>query len=171
MLDLGRGRTKIGQFWAYARDDRPWSGPEPPGVAFVYSGDRAASSPTLHLAGYRGVLQVDGYGAYKTLARTSGIELAFCWSHARRLFYEELDRKAPEKTPIAAEVLALVQQLYAVEAEVRGCTADERRDVRRERSAPILEALRPWLLARLELLSQKSALAAAIRYMRDPGTG
>ncbi len=41
----------------------PGAAPEPPGVAFVYSGDRATSSPALHLAGYRGVLQVDGNGA------------------------------------------------------------------------------------------------------------
>src|SRR5665213_3298425 len=57
VLDPGRGRTKTGQLWAYARDDRPWGGPEPPGVAFVYAGDRATSSTALHLAGYCGVLQ------------------------------------------------------------------------------------------------------------------
>ena len=76
MLDPGRGRTLIGQLWAYARDDRPWGGPEPPGVAFVYSGDRATSSPALHLAGYRGVLQVDGYGVYKALAKDDAVDLA-----------------------------------------------------------------------------------------------
>jgi di/tricarboxylate transporter len=35
VLDPGRGRTKTGQLWAYARDDRPWSGPDPPGVVYV----------------------------------------------------------------------------------------------------------------------------------------
>ena len=69
---------------AYARDDRPWGGPEPPGVAFVYSGNRATSSPALHLAGFRGVLQVDGYGVYKALAKDGAVDLAFCWAHARR---------------------------------------------------------------------------------------
>ena len=29
VLDPGRGRTKTGQLWAYARDDRPWGGAEP----------------------------------------------------------------------------------------------------------------------------------------------
>src|SRR5580692_5625757 len=33
VLDPGRGRTKLGQLWAYARDDRPWRGTDPPGVA------------------------------------------------------------------------------------------------------------------------------------------
>ena len=36
VLDPGRGRTKPGQFWAYARDDRPWGSTDPPGVVYVY---------------------------------------------------------------------------------------------------------------------------------------
>ena len=40
MLDPGRGWTKPGQLWAYARDDRPWGGTDPPGVAYVYAPDR-----------------------------------------------------------------------------------------------------------------------------------
>ena len=48
VLDPGRGRTKIGQFWAYARDDGPWSGPEPPGVAYVYAPDRKHQRPADH---------------------------------------------------------------------------------------------------------------------------
>src|SRR5436190_7755041 len=31
VLDPGRGRTKTGQLWAYAADDRPWGGADPPG--------------------------------------------------------------------------------------------------------------------------------------------
>ena len=37
VLDPGRGRTKLGQLWAYARDDRPWGGgTDPPGVVYLY---------------------------------------------------------------------------------------------------------------------------------------
>lgn len=150
--------------WAYARDDRPWGGDAPPGVAFVYAGDRAASSPAQHLAGYRGVLQTDGYSAYKALAKGGSVELAFCWTHTRRYFHKLLDEKNPAKTPIAAEAIARIQQLYAVEDEIRGQCADQRRAVRQAKSAPILADLKAWLSARLELISQKSDLAKAIRY-------
>ena len=34
VLDPGRGRTKRGQFWSHAVDDRPWGGPAPPAVAY-----------------------------------------------------------------------------------------------------------------------------------------
>jgi transposase len=88
VLDPGRGRTKIGQLWAYARDDRPWGGTDPPGVAYVYAPDRKAKQPIAHLAGFVGILQVDGYGGYRALAERNNVQLAFCWSHVRRPFYE-----------------------------------------------------------------------------------
>ena len=50
-------------------------------MAYVYAPDRKAVHPIAHLAGFRGVLQVDGYGAYKVLAGRGEVQLAFCWSH------------------------------------------------------------------------------------------
>jgi transposase len=50
VLDPGRGRTKTGQLWAYAADDRPWGGSDPPGVAYVYAPDRKAERPIANLA-------------------------------------------------------------------------------------------------------------------------
>ena len=41
---------------------------------------------------------------------------------------------------------------------------DERRAVRQERSRPLLEAIKVWLDETLQTLSQKSAMAKAIRY-------
>ena len=69
VLDPGRGRTKTGQLWAYARDDRPWGGTDPPGVAYVYAPDRKAERPIAHLAGFKGILQVDGYAGYRVARR------------------------------------------------------------------------------------------------------
>jgi hypothetical protein len=86
VLDPGRGRTKTGQLWAYARDDRPWGGSDPPGVTYVYAPDRKAERPGAHLTGFKGVLQVDGYAGYRLLAERGDVELAFCWSHVRRRF-------------------------------------------------------------------------------------
>jgi len=42
--------------------------------------------------------------------------------------------------------------------------ADERRSVRQQKSRQIVDALQPWLRAKLGLISQKSKLAEAIRY-------
>ncbi|MGA8616656.1 MAG: IS66 family transposase [Xanthobacteraceae bacterium] len=161
VLDPGRGRTKLGQLWAYARDDRPWGGTDPPGVAYVYAPDRKAERPITHLAGFKGTLQVDGYGGYRALAERGDVQLAFCWSHVRRRFYE---LAAAGPAPIASEALKRIAGLYAIEKEIRGRSADERLVVRQERSRPIIEDLEPWLRAKLALISQKTKLAEAIRY-------
>jgi transposase len=161
VLDAGRGRTKTGQLWAYARDDRPWGGTDPPGVAYVYAPDRRAERPIAHLAGFRGVLQVDGYGGYKVLAERGEVRLAFCWSHVRRRFYELAQAGA---APIASEALARIAALYKIESEIRGRSAEERRTVRQARSRILLEAFEPWLREKLAIVSQKSKLADAIRY-------
>jgi transposase len=161
VLDPGRGRTKTGQLWAYARDDRPWGGADPPGVAYVYAPDRTAERPIAHLVGFRGVLQVDGYEGYKALAKRGAVRLAFCWSHVRRQFY---DLAAGGAAPIATEALARIAALYRIESEIRGRSAEERRSARQARSRPLVEALEPWLREKLALISRKSTLAEAIRY-------
>jgi transposase len=161
VLDPGRGRTKTGQLWAYARDDRPWGGADPPGVAYVYAPDRKAERPIAHLAGFKGILQVDGYAGYRALAERGNVQLALCWAHVRRRFYE---LAAAGPAPIASEALERIARLYAVESNIRGRSADERRSVRQEKSRPIIDDLEPWLRAKLDLISQKTKLAEAIRY-------
>ena len=60
VLDPGRGKVKKGYFWALARDDRPWSGDAPPGVAFTYAPGRSGKHASDILQGFNGILQVDG---------------------------------------------------------------------------------------------------------------
>jgi hypothetical protein len=160
VLDPGRGRTKTGQLWAYARDDRPWGGSDPPLVAYVYAADRKAERPEAHLGAFAGILQVDGYGGYAALARRrQQIVLAFCWAHVRRKFFE----LAPT-SPVATEVLRRIALLYIVEDDVRGTPPEQRRVARAERSRVVVDDLRVYLEARLRQVSTKSKLAEAIRY-------
>jgi transposase len=161
VLDPGRGRTKTGQLWAYARDDRAWGSPEPPAVAYAYAPDRKAERPAAHLERFRGVLQVDGYAGYRALADRGQVTLAFCWAHVRRHFYEIAQGG---NAPIASEALVRIASLYAIEAEIRGQAAEARRAARHTRSRSIVAALRTWLEAQLAVVSGKSKLADAIRY-------
>ena len=164
VLDPGRGRTKTGRLWCYAVDDRPWRGPTHPAAAYVYSEDRKGVRPARHLAEFRGLLQVDGYAGFKRLAggrADDSVHLAFCWAHMRRPFYEFYDST---KSPLAADVLARIRELYAIEAEIRGHPADHRRQVRQERSRPIVDALHDWLQDHVGRVSAVSDLAKAMRY-------
>src|SRR3954468_4900077 len=164
VLDPGRGRTKTGRLWGYAVDDRPWNGETPPAVVYLYAEDRRGERPAAHLAGFRGTLQVDGYGGFKSLLenRPAGeIRLAFCWAHCRRRFY---DIHQATGSPLAEEALRRIAELYAIEAEIRGRSAEARRAARQERSKPIVDGLHAWLGAQLGRVSGKSGLAEAIRY-------
>lgn len=170
VLDPGRGRTKTGQLQAegYARDDRPWGGADPPAVVYVYAGDRKAERPITHLAGFSGVLQVDGYSGYRALADCHDVKLAFCWAHVRREF---VDFAAKGTSPIATEVLKRIAALYRIEGEIAGQSAEARRLAREERSRPLLVALERYLREKLAIISQKSTLADAIRYATSRWTG
>jgi transposase len=165
VLDPGRGRTKTGYLWAIARDDRPWGGTDPPAVAYHYAPGRGAEHAVRHLAGFSGILQVDGYAAYEALtngARTGGpVTLAFCWSHFRRKFYEIA--KAGD-APIATEALQRIGALYDIEVGIRGRSADDRRRERLSRTKLLIDALKPWLELQLGRVSGRSAVAEAMRY-------
>ena len=117
------------------------------------------------LESFSGVLQVDGYAAYKKLAATKRegklIVLAFCLAHARRKFFEF--HKATN-SPIAFEALRQVAAIYAVEKRICGMSAAERLAVRQAESRPLMEAFKTWAEGRLAEVSAKSPLAGAIRY-------
>jgi transposase len=164
VLDPGRGRTKTGRLWSYARDDRPWQGPLPPAVAYVYSENRQGTHPKSHLAEFTGVLQVDGYTGFNRLSgeRPAGaVELAFCWAHVRRKFFDFHHATA---SPIAAEALRRIAELYQIEARIRGRPPNDRTRIRQAESRPLVDAMKTWLEGQLGRVSAKSALAEAIRY-------
>ncbi len=127
VLDRSRRRARIARFWAYAMDDRPWLGPAPPAVVYLFAEDRKGQHVDEHLAGFSGVLQVDGYGGYQRLTRRNRpggvITLAFCLAHARRKFYEVL---VASGCPIAAEAVRRIGAIYEIEARIRGASAETR---------------------------------------------
>ena len=76
VLDPGRGKTKTGYLWALARDERPWAGPDPPGVVFFYAPGRGGRHAERFLEGFNGILQVDGYAGYNAVAAPGEVRLA-----------------------------------------------------------------------------------------------
>lgn len=165
VLDPGRGRTKQGYFWAIARDDRPWGGTDPPAVVYSYAPGRGQQHADALLGGYRGILQCDGYGAYKKLVGSNHdgepVTLAFCWSHVRRGFYDLAKTKA---APIATEALARIAALYRVEASIRGQSVGHRLTVRQAESRPLVTDLRAWFEAQLVKLPARGPTTEAIGY-------
>lgn len=172
VLDPGRGRTKTGWFWTIARDDRPWGGADPPAVVYTYAPGRGREHARALLGGFRGILQCDGYAGYKNLAAAATgpgpSAVAYCWSHARRQFY---DLAVKAKAPVAEEALKRIAAIYAVEAGIRGGPPVWRLAERHARSRPLVEGLFAWLAATLAKLPGRSATADAIRYVLNHRDG
>ncbi len=174
---LAKGKTDTGRIWTYVRDDRPFGGADPPAALYFASHDRRQEHPDAHLAGWRGILQADAYGGYNGLydpARKAGaVASALCWAHARRGFFELADvaasaRRGPGAapvSPIALEAVKRIDALFAIEREINGLNADERRHVRQERSRPLVEELRTWLAEQRLTLSRSATVAKPIDYM------
>ena len=98
-----------------------------------------------------GLLQVDGYAGFGRVVRdtaNTGIQLAFCWAHTRRKFYEV---QVATKAPLArGSASARIAALLWIEADIRGQSAEDRRLARQQRSRPIVEAMHVWLTGQLQ---------------------
>ncbi len=143
VLDPGSRKTKTGYFWALARDDRPWNGGVPAGVAFTYAPGRSGLHAERKSQGFTGILQVDGYAGYNRLIAPDRvgphIRLACCWAHTRRKLVE-ITRTG--STPIAEEGVRRIGELYRIETELRGLPAEARLTGRQDRSAPLIADMR-----------------------------
>ena len=92
---------------------------------------------------------------------------ALCWAHARRAFFELADiassarrgRSAAPVSPLALEAVKRIDAIFAVEREVAGMSADERRHLRQERSAALVADFAEWLRAERPKLSRSSSVA------------
>jgi transposase len=177
---LARGKTNLGRCWVYVRDDRPFGGPAPPAAIFYYSRDRGGAHPVRHLAGYSGILQADAYGGYNKLyeadRRPGPIIEAGCWVHARRPFFVLADiaanarRRAEGKTagvisPLAVEAVRRIDTLFEIERSINGDSAERRRAMRQELSAPLIADLEAWLHEHRPKLSRGNDLAKAMDYI------
>jgi transposase len=167
VLDPGRGKTKTGRLWVLVRDERPWAGPAPPAVSYLYSPDRKGEHARTLLEACQGFLHADGYAGFDRLyepATTTGearlVEVA-CWAHGRRKLF---DVHATTGSAIAKEALERIAALFEVEAQVNGRHPGRRLAIRQERSLPLLAELKDFLDGALDRISRKSALALAIRY-------
>jgi transposase len=177
---LAKGKTETGRCWVYVRDDRPFDGTAPPAAMFYYSRDRGGEHPQAHLANYAGIFQADAYGGYNKLyepdRRPGPILEAACWVHARRPFFAMADvaenarRKARGKSagkisPLAFEAVQRIDALFEIERSINGQSAEQRRAVRHELSAPLVADLECWMREQRAKLSRGNEVAKAMEYM------
>lgn len=102
------GKMKKGYYWALFGDNNE--------VVFIYSPTRSRAVIDKFLENFRGILQSDGYRAYESFCKVTGVCWAGCWAHTRRKFIEA-ERLEPKKVK---KILGELQLLYEIEERGRG---------------------------------------------------
>jgi transposase len=150
-----RGKNHQAYLWQYG---------SPGGnVVFDFRMGRGREGPAKFLAQYQGILQTDGYAAYRNVGG-SRIVHAACWAHARRKLFDAV-KLSPEDR-VAAQLVARIDELFAVDAEARdeGMDHAARHVLRGEKSRPLLDAMKQEMEAAKVAVLPASALGKAVNY-------
>lgn len=124
------GKNHLAYLWEYSSPGGP--------VVFQFEMSRGREGPARFLKNFCGVLQCDGYGAYKDLGQ--GVTFVACMAHIRRKFVEA--GKLSPLDPLPVEVAGRIRLLYQVEEEARNLSPEARLVLRQERSQPVMTALK-----------------------------
>ena len=81
VLAPGTGKTKIGRFWTYVRDNHPAGDNAASAVWFACSPNRKGEHPQRHLAKFTGILQADAFAGSNRLYQGGAIQQAPCMAH------------------------------------------------------------------------------------------
>lgn len=174
VLDPGRGQTRTGRLWVVVRDESAWGSSAPRAAYYQYSPDRKGEHAAALLKPCRGFLHADTYAGFDKLYDpnpiTGEVRLVqiSCWSHARRGIFEE---HARNRSPPALALLEQIGEIFGVEREINGQSAELRLAARQARSVPLPAALKVNMEAVLGRVSRKGELAIAIRYCLNRWNG
>jgi len=164
-----KGQCRSGRIWTYIGDEAN------PYVAYDYTPDRTRAGPQRFLDDYKGYLQADAYGGYDGIYHKGLVIEVACWAHARRKFFDAKETDGRR----AAQMLAMVAELYAVEDAAREKIQlllkqnpkaprteleQIRFALRQERSKPVLAKIKTWLDIESQLVLPRSPMAQAINY-------
>jgi transposase len=164
LLDPGGGKTKKAYMWAYARG----AFESEPGVVFDFCAGRGGQYPYAFLKGWAGTLVVDAYSGYDAALSLHGRSTAYCLAHARRKFDELFKANA---SVVAGQAIQRIAWLYKIEANAKALTAEQRLQMRQERSQPLWEEMHVWLRLERARVPDGSAIAKAIDYSLNHWVG
>ncbi|MBX3433469.1 MAG: IS66 family transposase [Pirellulales bacterium] len=165
----GAKQCRKGRIWCYLGDERH------PYTVYDYTPSRKRDGPQKWLAGFTGFLQADAYGGYDGVFSAGGATEVACWAHARRKFYDAQDSDPTR----AAQMLALIGELYAIERELKescaGPWSELPRDeqfariaaARHEQSLPVLARIKQWLDREGEIVLPRSPMGTAVTYAKN----
>lgn len=139
--------------------DKPWQMwclTSPRAVVHRIRADKGANTFRALVGDYAGVIVCDALKTHEAGARgNENIALAGCWAHVFRKFEE-----AAPNHPEANLAMKWIGELYAID-ETAGADEAKKAELRRTKSAEVLELLRNWLWSQASLKSLSIGNAAA----------
>ncbi len=121
------------------------------GVIFKYSKSRSSEVAKSLLSNFKEILVTDGYDGYNILDEQ--LNHAECWAHARRYFYESVPLDENKKMVTSSDGytgIEYIDKLFTVEKEIANLSIEEKLNIRKEKSAPILEKFYEWVYSTME---------------------
>ena len=148
------------------------TGSGPPIRLFSYAPGRGGAHAANLYAGIKPgtALMTDGYEVYHAVATSHGLTHLGCWAHCRRYFVEAeaaIPKAARSPEQPATQFIAVIAELYAVEAHAKEMTPEERGELRQARSRPILARIEELLLRHLHAVAPGSLLGKALHYLES----
>ena len=161
LQEPGRKATTDSYMWAYMTGASPNAI-----VVYEYTQTRHGENAKEFLKGFKGRLQSDGYSGYKALAKAEDITAVGCWAHARRKF-ADIVKSTGNTNSKSAEAVLIIKKLYKIEEEIRQAQypPDRIRQIRQEKSKPILETFKVWLEDLHKVAVPKSPFGKAVTYV------
>lgn len=134
-----------------------------PIVIYEFHPTRSGEVPKAYLEDFSGYLQVDGYGGYNVASRFKDVVSVACWAHCRKGFFKSYK---DEKSTLALTPLKLIRGLFKVDEEAAklNLTFAQRKELRLEKSEPILKDIKTWLEQYNGQVVPSSYLGQAIDY-------
>jgi transposase len=165
--EAGRANTSKSYMWVYRGGQ-----PDGPAILYQYYRTRSGKVALEFLDDYHGYIQSDDFAGYDHLDQNPNIVHLGCWAHARRKFIKVVKVRKKHRSKrvnpksLADEALDYIGQLYLVEKEARRKELDavQIRQLRQEKSKPILDKFKDWLDAKQPLTPPKGLLGQAISY-------
>jgi transposase len=111
-------------------------------------------------ADFEGYLHVDGDNFFDLVGERAS--LVNCNAHARRKY--EAIVKSAKKPGLAKRALKFYKDLYKIERDAKELTAEERYNLRQEKSKPIIEEFKQWLVDNYPTVLPASPLGKAMKY-------
>lgn len=132
-------------------------------VAFQFTEDRSKEGPLAYLEGWENgeVFQGDACDSYNAVCKKLGLDRAGCWAHGRRGFTDA----EPTRPQESGKMIRLISELYKIEKEVRGASAQIRLEARQERAVPVLDKIFTYCRELLQATTPSDPLAKACNYL------